>query len=155
MPHGVSSPALDLASSEGMRVAARLRPKYEELVALRRAHEAGCDPPDVRERLRRLAARFPGALRELDRVERPVLERRLDEIDRVLRGDPVPMWMWATDRTHRWLRIAMRIRARDRSGRRGRLVPRVESLVASELGLTAEALEALLRPPVSGDSEPT
>jgi hypothetical protein len=83
--------------------------KYREMRELRVHREAGT-LTDPRARLRLLAARFPGALREID--ERPMAEidARIDALE-VLRGDatraPAP-WMVATYHFHRELRSRLR-----------------------------------------------
>lgn len=120
-------------------MARRLGDKYTEILALRDAHARGEDPPDVRMRMRALAARFPGALRELDRMPREVIVERLAAL---ARGERAP-WMDAIDRYHRWLRVGLRRpRLLPRSG--GRLVPAVVDRVGAELGLTPVEVEALL-----------
>ena len=53
--------------------------KYREILRLRDA-DTGCTLPDPAPSLRALAARFPGALRELDRLPRPKLLAILAEL---------------------------------------------------------------------------
>ena len=74
---------------------ADLRRKYAEMLAMRLAHAQGEDH-DARERMVKLADRFPGALRELDELELEEIRRRIDALDEVLsaRSDPAP-WMEA------------------------------------------------------------
>lgn len=142
----------ELSPREAARIAARLRAKYVEILALRDLHAAGEDPPDVRHRLRALARGYPGALRELDRLVREDVTARVASLERVLSGAPLEPWMIATDRVHRWLRVAL-LRRSILRGRAvgGRIVPAVHALVARELGLSvselADLVELRSRPP--------
>jgi len=74
-----------------------LRTKYEEMLALRRADDA----LDPRPRLAALAARFPGALREIDDLPLDEIERRIQALARAER-DPAAAseWMHAMLRFH-------------------------------------------------------
>ncbi len=148
-------PARVVSEREAARVAVRLSAKYVEILALRDAHTAGSDPPDVRVRLRALADRYPGALRELDRSDRAVLVARLAALDDVLAGAPLEPWMLATDRVHRWLRVALRRRHVFR-GRMvgGRVVPVIVAIVASELGVSASEVADLVAPPRAPGGRP-
>ena len=83
-----------------------LAAKYREMIALRRAP----DPKDEA-RLKALATRFPGALRELDTRTMASLEERVRELDGALAGAPPPAWANVQLRFHGWLRIALRMRA--------------------------------------------
>ncbi len=149
--------------------------KLRELLALRGLGAA--DPPT--ERLRALAARFPGALRELDRTSSEELSAQLDALTAALAGGPVPDWAMPMCRRHGWLRVGLRLRVEaartevaaaawaaryvpeipgDPPRARlvpsvlaalvtppsGRLVPLASRLTAEDLGMTLEALEALL-----------
>ena len=88
-----------------MSPAAELFDKYSELVALRM--EVGTAAHSVRERLQRLAARFPGALRELDALPFDELARRKDAVKRAMdSGDAAP-WMDRMARYHRLLSGAL------------------------------------------------
>ncbi len=83
-----------------------LAEKYREMIALRR--DAGLK--DER-RLRALAARFPGALRELDTRTMDALEARSSEIEAALTGTAAcPAWASVQIRFHGWLRVALRAR---------------------------------------------
>lgn len=79
--------------------------KYREMIALR---------ADVRvkdeTRLKALAARFPGALRELDTRTMDSLETRLRELEGALAGADAPGWASVQIRFHGWLRVALRMR---------------------------------------------
>lgn len=77
-----------------------LAEKYREMIALRRA-----TGPKDEARLRALAARFPGSLRELDSRTMASLEERLAELET---GGPA--WASVQIRFHGWLRIALRLR---------------------------------------------
>jgi hypothetical protein len=88
--------------ADGLRA---LEEKYRELIALRR--DASRDDA----RLRTLASRFPGALRELDTRTMESLEERVVEIEAALRGGPAPPWADAQLRFHGWVRVALRLRA--------------------------------------------
>lgn len=136
-----------LSAGQAARVAVRLGAKYQEILVLRDLHVADADPPDVRDRLRALASRYPGALRELDRSDRTEIVARLAALDAVLGGAPLEPWMLATDRVHRWLRVALRRRHVFR-GRtvRGRIVPVILEVVARELGLRASEVADLVDP---------
>jgi hypothetical protein len=84
-----------------------LRDKYQTLRALRlQTHEVA-----PRAELAALAARFPGALRELDRLPLDVIEARLGAIDAVVRGAAEPQsWMRLQVAYHGFMRAALRIR---------------------------------------------
>lgn len=83
-----------------------LADKYREMIALRRA-----GAPGDASRLRALAARFPGALRELDTRTMSSLEHRLAELERATSGAAAPAWASVQIRFHGWLRLALRLRA--------------------------------------------
>ncbi len=87
-----------------------LREKFVILEELRdaRALDPGGDVP--REALRALAHRFPGALREIERVPREVLKARRETLDRVLRGEDEPRWAVAQRRFHAELRGALAVK---------------------------------------------
>ncbi len=71
---------------------AALGEKYRRLAALRAERAAGA-PPAPRDVLRRLAAAYPGALRELDTMPLPEIAARVDALDRAVRGGAVEPWM--------------------------------------------------------------
>ena len=80
---------------------AALRRKYEEMLRLRLAHDAG-DPEDPRRALRALASQFPGALRELDGLPLDVIQGRIAALaaaEAAGGAAPAP-WMVAIDRFH-------------------------------------------------------
>jgi hypothetical protein len=86
-----------------------LRAKYVEMLAMRAEHASGAEDADaVRPRMAELAARFPGALREIDDLELEEIRRRVSALDEVLRGgrEPDP-WMAAVARFHELVRGAL------------------------------------------------
>ncbi|GAB4217022.1 MAG: hypothetical protein OHK0013_44160 [Sandaracinaceae bacterium] len=128
--------------------AARLRAKYVEILALRDAHARGEDPPDLRARLRALAAAFPGALRELDRLPRETIMARLDALARCSQGAPLAAWMIAMDLVHDRLRHAL-AEKRDEGRavpRPGRLWDRAIAETAVVMGLPRDEVAAMVLP---------
>jgi hypothetical protein len=129
-----------------------LREKYVEMRALREAHDAG-DPEDPRPRMRALARRFPGALREIDELPLDVIDARLAALDAALGGrGPVPAWARTLVAYHGWMRVALRLKRelaprRDAEAATGWIrahrpapgEPTTEELLA--------AVEPILRPP--------
>jgi hypothetical protein len=69
--------------------------KYTEMLSMRLAHNAGTDDAArSRSRMKALAARFPGALRQLDELELHEIRRRLEGLERVLESGAEPeQWM--------------------------------------------------------------
>jgi hypothetical protein len=98
-----------VGSSEGI---AELREKYLEMLAMR-IRDAAADPDAadaarVRARMSALAARFPGALRELDDLEMSEIQRRIGGLSAVLAGaGEVEPWMEAIALFHRFARGAL------------------------------------------------
>jgi hypothetical protein len=126
-------------------VVSRLTHKYTEILALRDAHARGEDPPDVKERMRALASRCPGALRELDRLPREAIVDKLAALERVTDASSIVPWMVAIDRYHRWLRVGLRRRsALGPPSPDGRIVPRVVAIVAAELSRAPSEVEDLI-----------
>jgi len=76
--------------------------KYREMLALRRA-----TGPKDDARLKRLAVRFPGVLREIDSRTMASLEERLAELE----SGSWPAWASTQLRFHGWLRVALRLRS--------------------------------------------
>jgi hypothetical protein len=86
---------------------ADLLAKYEEMREMRLADAAhpGGDP---RRQMAALAARFPGALRELDELPLDAIGDRIDALTRCVRGAASPEpWMLATSLFHRLTRGAL------------------------------------------------
>jgi len=81
--------------------------KYQALLALR-VHKTQVAP---RSELAALAAAFPGALRELDCLPLPVIERRLASVRAVAAGNvPVERWMALQIAYHGCMRAVLRVR---------------------------------------------
>lgn len=96
-----------------MPALAALRDKYLALITLRTDHAAGAPPPD-KQALRALAARFPGALRELDqRSMQDLLARRDALVHYLAAGVPSQLPAWATlqIRYHGIMRAVLRLKA--------------------------------------------
>lgn len=87
-----------------------LREKYAAILALREAHGTA-DEPDPRAALGSLAARFPGALREIDELPLETIRARLAALDAAL-GDAttIARWMIAQDLFHRLARGALAVK---------------------------------------------
>jgi hypothetical protein len=107
--------AVRAASSGGTLAAEMLHDlleKYREMRDLRAHHEAGT-LPDPRARLRLLADRFPGALREIDVHPMAEIDARIAALEAHLGQPgahaPAP-WMVATSQFHRELRSRLRIK---------------------------------------------
>jgi hypothetical protein len=83
-----------------------LRSKYEEMLSMRLADAAGTDggPARVRQRMRQLADRYPGALREIDDLPLDEIRGRLDALDAALAKGAADSahepWMHAVARFH-------------------------------------------------------
>lgn len=127
--------------------------KYREMRAMRDDDAAGREV-DPRARMRRLAARFPGALREIDELTAARLEARVAALEAVVqRAAPPPRWARAIADYHGWMRAALALRReagrlRDRDAAlawidRG-YAPRHDEPAAGEL---REVVEHVLRPP--------
>lgn len=120
--------------------------KYHEMRAMRADDAAGASG-DPRPRMRALAARFPGALREIDELSLDTIEARIAALDGAV-DDPIAAepWMIALSRYHALLRLALRIRREvpERSVRAAR-----DWLGATEPGAVLDdaLLAALVRPP--------
>ncbi len=86
-----------------------LRAKYAQMLAMRVAHASGDeDAEDVRARMGEVAARFPGALREIDDLELAEIERRIAALDAVAQAKhEVEPWMEAVAMFHAMARGAL------------------------------------------------
>lgn len=80
-----------------------LHAKYVEMRLLRTSPSAN----DVRPRLRALAARFPGSLREIDELPLDEIDRRIEALESVAAGRAPSAWMTAMDRFHALTRTAL------------------------------------------------
>lgn len=122
--------------------------KYETILALRDARAAGGGVAS-RAALQSLAAEFPGALRELDRLPRAVIEERLGALAAVVRGEsgaaPWMDWMCAW---HEHLRVALgqkRAQGRSRTGA-GRLSDQALDALARHFKVERATIRAELLP---------
>ena len=133
--------------------AGALLEKYADMLRLRRGDRDG-SIIDPRPAMGALAARFPGALREIDQLALEELERRHEHLLRVVAGDPPQAWAVAMAGYHRWLRGALGAK-RWLAGRRGvtealvaRFVSEAPGLVhGDELLVWSDALGELAAPP--------
>ena len=73
-----------------------------------RLHDEAHPGGDPRREMAALAARFPGALRELDEAPLDLIRRRIEALTRCLEsGAPVEPWMSATAKFHQLTRGAL------------------------------------------------
>ena len=88
----------------------QLSRKYREMLSMRLAHDAGVESETrARERMAELAARFPGALREIDDLELGIIRDRIGQLEAALRGEAgVERWMEAVGLFHVLARGALR-----------------------------------------------
>jgi hypothetical protein len=130
----------------------QLREKYVEMRAMRIEDASGGGDP--RGRMRALAARFPGALREIDELPFATIERRIEELDRVIEHSVAPpRWARALADYHGWMRAALALRryaGRDRD--RDRALAWIDARYRPEPdepppGALRAAVDAVLRPP--------
>jgi len=124
---------------------AELHEKYAALEALRVARRAAPTGPPPLDELRALARRFPGALRELERLSLAEISARKEQLAEVLAGVPEPLWAAAQRRYHDELRAALTGRPLAPRGRGG-LTAWATARVAGALGLEHRACRALLFP---------
>jgi hypothetical protein len=93
-----------------------LREKYALMLEMRREDALRFARPsgevDPRARMRTLAARFPGALREIDELPLDRIESRIAALDVALRGGDVPRWARTLGAYHGWMRAALAIKRR-------------------------------------------
>ena len=97
-----------------------LRDKYREMLALRSEHARG-ESHAPQPRMRALARRFPGALRELDELPLELIEERLRSLDEALAHGPpfaATPWIGLQVGYHAWMRAALHVKRLSR-GRRG------------------------------------
>lgn len=119
-----------------------LREKYAELRALR-TDASGADPT---RRMRALAARFPGALREIDALPLETIDARLRALDAVLAGAPEAEWMRIAAAFHVAMRAALDRRRAGSLGRAptGRLTDLVWAELEARFGKPAGELRVLV-----------
>lgn len=132
-------------SASATRLPALAR-KYRLLSDLRR----GALPPG-RETLRPLAREFPGALRELDCLPLPLLERRLHAVLAAERGDTPEPWIRWMLAYHERMRLVLSAKARLGAAekREPERLARVAREVALEFGAPCDAafVARVARPP--------
>jgi hypothetical protein len=119
--------------------------KYTELRALRRT-VGQLSKRDATPRLRDLARRFPGALRELDRLPTPLLEGRFEALQRGERAAP---WMILQCTFHDVLSELLRQRRKQtqtvrRQALRENSYESALKQTAATLGTSLEAVRAAL-----------
>lgn len=139
-----SFPDLDTAAL------AALEDKYAQLLALRRARDAThAPPPDSRPVLRALSRRFPGCLRELDRLTETDLAERLAVVRGARAGAATPTWVRWVDAYHRVLAAALWIRTKacDDADSPDRLDRLAEGAAAFSPVANAAFVRAALQPP--------
>jgi hypothetical protein len=111
-----------------------LHEKYVAMLGMRRRHQAGEeDVGKVRWEMAELAARYPGALREIDDLPMEVIERRIAGLAAAIEGTgEVAPWMRASARFHVLARGALS--AKRWLGGRKHVDAAVERSFASEVG---------------------
>jgi len=130
------APELDAA---GLR---SLAEKYTALLNARERRDAGGSISKAQ--LAALAKRFPGALRELDRNPAETLQRRLNEVEAALSGDPTPVWaQWVWTYHHLLAKELASQRALVPGGQRSQ---QVLKMVAEYYGIAATELVRTLFP---------
>ncbi|HEV3189143.1 MAG TPA: hypothetical protein VGY54_01530 [Polyangiaceae bacterium] len=120
-----------------------LRAKYIEMLTMRLQHVAGTEvAAEARQRMARLAAVFPGSLREIDELALDEIRRRIEALDAVLQGKQrVEDWMEAIASFHSLARGALCAKRWLRG--RKRLDPDEKAAYVSSLGLLAFPEDAL------------
>ncbi|HZS40890.1 MAG TPA: hypothetical protein VFF06_28850 [Polyangia bacterium] len=135
---------------------AALARKYRVMAELRRTlpgHALGenddalDETPEQREALRRLAAEFPGALRELDTLETDELERRRDALAAAAAGGAVEPWMRWLDGYHSLMRAALAVKRRLATRRPVDAEARAEIAAATGAAVDEELVRAVAAPP--------
>jgi predicted nucleic acid-binding protein len=90
-----------------------LRDKYREMQRLRHEAEAG-GAGDPKHAMAALAGRFPGALRQVDRLSLPTIDARLDELTAAVDGIDeavVPRWARLEIAYHGRMRATLRVKS--------------------------------------------
>jgi hypothetical protein len=127
-----------------------LAEKYETLGALRRAQTNG-DPIPARAYFKALAARFPGALQELDTLPLDVIDARARDLRRAAETNHVEPWMSWLFGFHALMRAALRIRIRsleDREPPQDRALELArEASEHAGVSVDEEFVRSVLRPP--------
>jgi hypothetical protein len=104
-----STSSTSSTSSASPSALADLRDKYVEMLAMRIEHAAGDeDEARVPKRMARLAAKYPGALREIDELEIDVIRARIAGLEATLAGQgKTEEWMHALAAFHALARGAL------------------------------------------------
>jgi len=119
-----------------------------------RLADAAVDARTRRDDMRRLAARFPGALREIAALPMEEIDRRIAALDAVVAGETgPPPWAECLACYHGWMRAALRIRSlRGAASTGAALAARLKSVYRPEPDepaldrLPPALLEGVLRP---------
>ncbi len=129
--------------------------KYGAIARLRASAGAQSEA-EARSDMLALASRFPGALRELDRLPDALLEERLSALRGVVEhGAPPARWMLLQASYHGYMRAALRLRRALRE-RAGASLMRVDLAMLSYVGAADEperawfdevTLRAIEKPP--------
>jgi hypothetical protein len=132
-----------------------LRDKYREIKRLRDEHASGSSD-DPKARMKALALRFPGALRELDELPMDLVELRLATLEAVVTGAlPAPQWVMLQIGYHALMRLALRIKRMARDDCDDRVGAILVQLAAERRDIRGEPLlrgldraeiEAILKP---------
>ncbi len=114
-----------------------LAEKYRELARLRRAHDVGAPPPP-KATFVELSQRFPGALRELDRLSLGELDRRAAALASAASGaSRVEPWMRVVDAYHALLRAGLVARREARTSEPEAATETIDlRALGSQLGIT-------------------
>lgn len=83
--------------------------KYTAIQRLRES-ASGSEPAVAKAEMRALADEFPGALRELDRLELPAIALRVEELERALASGIAAPWMHQMAAFHSELRAALALK---------------------------------------------
>lgn len=143
----MSGPSDRPSSPDALAGLRALAAKYRELALLRRARERG-EPTPPKEVFRRLAAKHPGALYELDTLEVVVIEARAEALERVIAGQgEVESWMRWMVRYHHLVHEELGARRRTRApggGPRARATALAIAQIAAEDGVTVDEVSRAL-----------
>lgn len=135
-----------------------LRAKYRELRRLR-DEDAAERASDPKPEMAKLAARFPGALRQIDRLPRSVIEARLAELDAcIARGAPAPRWACLEVAYHGRLRATLRVKRAIAGASSAEALARARAAWAREPDEPTEPMNeerlAMIREPPEGRLSP-
>ncbi|MFO0614226.1 MAG: hypothetical protein U0414_16675 [Polyangiaceae bacterium] len=133
---------MSIVDAEELRALAE---KYETLGAMRRREAAG-EPPHENAFYQRLAARFPGALKELDRLPLDEIDRRAHELERAASSGVALPWMVAVAAYHAKLRDLLAAKRRGEAVCEGRctVVELATAAAGERSGLEPREIRSLL-----------